>query len=105
VRVEDSAPFMAAKQNAPRLNLSPGTYVDQPSPKCCSRTRLRLFGKLENGPFVPCLGGKGWHDGYVSVCHAGSSVPPAAPLRDSGRGVFFSVELDSQSGSVNAPSS
>jgi hypothetical protein len=30
--------------------LSHGTFVDQPSPKCCSSTRIGLAEAEENGP-------------------------------------------------------
>src|SRR5271155_5450177 len=36
----ESADASGTKQNAPDSVLSLGTSVDQPSPKCCSRTRL-----------------------------------------------------------------
>ena len=46
------------KTKRPRLDLSLGTYVDQPSPKCCSKTRLLHDPKLVNGPCVPLYGTK-----------------------------------------------
>jgi hypothetical protein len=39
----------SGKTKRPRLDLSRGTFVDQPSPKCCSRTRVRLGEREENG--------------------------------------------------------
>jgi hypothetical protein len=40
------------KTKRPRLCLSHGTYVDQPSPKCCSITRLSRVHKRVHGPAV-----------------------------------------------------
>jgi hypothetical protein len=45
--------LFGAKQNAPDSK-SHGTYVDQPSPKCCSRTTLLAALKWGNGSSVPC---------------------------------------------------
>jgi hypothetical protein len=44
------------KTKRPRLCLSLGTYVDQPSPKCCSKTRLSRVDQPVYGPSVPCRG-------------------------------------------------
>ena len=41
---------MACKTKRPGLDLSLGTFVDQPSPKCCSRRRIDLPGENGNGP-------------------------------------------------------
>src|ERR1700730_5974856 len=41
--------FRAQKQNAPDSVMSHGAYVDQPSPKCCSRRRLRYDPVFVNG--------------------------------------------------------
>ncbi len=43
------------KTKRPRLGLSHGTYVDQPSPKCCSRTTLRMPQESGNGSDVLCM--------------------------------------------------
>jgi len=40
--------------------LSLGTSVDQPSPKCCSRTTLTLTPTPVNGSIVPCLARPDW---------------------------------------------
>jgi hypothetical protein len=42
----------ARKTKRPRLDLSLGTSVDQPSPKCCSKTTLFLTSETVNGPSV-----------------------------------------------------
>jgi hypothetical protein len=47
----------ACKTKRPRLNLSLGTSVDQPSPKCCSRRRLSQARKPVNGSTVLLLCG------------------------------------------------
>jgi hypothetical protein len=41
------------KTKRPRLGLSRGTYVDQPSPKCCSMTILDSVAAMRNGSNVP----------------------------------------------------
>ncbi len=46
------------KTKRPRLDLSLGTSVDQPSPKCCSRTTLTLLPLTVNGSLVPCMARK-----------------------------------------------
>src|SRR5450755_1385031 len=45
----------ARKTKRPRLSLRLGTYVDQPSPKCCSRRSIDAAAQPGNGPIVPCL--------------------------------------------------
>src|SRR5579859_8042200 len=54
-RVAGAGPIFARKTKRPRLDLSLGTSVDQPSPKCCSRTTLTLPPHPVNGPLVPYL--------------------------------------------------
>ena|ERR1700730_17781615 len=49
----DRIAILSTKQNAPGLDLSLGTYVDQPSPKCCSRRIIDAVEKVENGTRVP----------------------------------------------------
>ena len=44
--------WFGRKTKRPRLNLSLGTSVDQPSPKCCSRTTLTLGPDSWNGSRV-----------------------------------------------------
>src|SRR5271165_3301476 len=46
------------KTKRPRLNLSLGTSVDQPSPKCCSKTTLILTPDQVNGSPVPYMARK-----------------------------------------------
>lgn len=48
----------AGKTKRPRLNLSGGTFVDQPFPKCCSGISLTLSSDPVNGARVPCKGTK-----------------------------------------------
>jgi hypothetical protein len=43
---------MEHKTKRPRLDLSHGTPVDQPSPKCCSRKRLDQVDQLVYGTRV-----------------------------------------------------
>ncbi len=40
------------KTKRPRLDLSLGTFVDQPSPKCCSRKSIDSQARVENGTSV-----------------------------------------------------
>jgi hypothetical protein len=54
-----NAGVLARKTKRPRLDLSLGTYVDQPSPKCCSRRSIGGDGKVENGTGVLCPGTDG----------------------------------------------
>src|SRR3974390_57061 len=42
----------SVQNKTPPARLERGTYVDQPSPKCCSRRRLNVPGKSVNGPGV-----------------------------------------------------
>src|SRR5262252_807892 len=49
--------LFARKTKRPGLSLSPGTSVDQPSPKCCSRTTVD-WGAL-NGKWL--IRAKDWH--------------------------------------------
>jgi hypothetical protein len=51
-------PCFARKTKRPRLNLSLGTSVDQPSPKCCSRTTLVPTPSPVNGSPVPYMARK-----------------------------------------------
>ena len=51
--------FSRAKQNAPGLSWSRGASVDQPSPKCCSRTTLCLQPEIVNGSSVPSMARNG----------------------------------------------
>jgi hypothetical protein len=44
--------FSTCKTKRPGLSLSPGTSVDQPSHKCCSRTTLVPSPASVNGPYV-----------------------------------------------------
>jgi hypothetical protein len=41
------------KTKRPGLGLSRGTFVDQPSPKCCSRRSIRVGWQTVNGTLVP----------------------------------------------------
>jgi hypothetical protein len=41
---------LECKTKRPGLGLSHGTFVDQPSPKCCSRTRISRAAEKKNGP-------------------------------------------------------
>ena len=50
----------ARKTKRPRLDLSRGTSVDQPSPKCCSRTTLALPRQPVNGSPVPWMARTCW---------------------------------------------
>src|ERR1700685_1400357 len=43
----------SAQNKTPQTQSSHGTLVDQPSPKCCSRRRLKQGPKAVNGPVVP----------------------------------------------------
>jgi hypothetical protein len=45
-----------AKQNAPKTQMSRGTFADQPSPKCCSSRRVTLGRVSVNGTSVPVRG-------------------------------------------------
>src|SRR5271165_2463591 len=47
------AGLFSAQNKTPQTQLSHGTYVDQPSPKCCSRITLRPTRNWVNGPTVP----------------------------------------------------
>ena len=49
---DDGTEILARKTKRPRLNLSLGTSVDQPSPKCCSRTTVALPPGAVNGSSV-----------------------------------------------------
>jgi hypothetical protein len=53
------ADFLTCKTKRPGLSLSPGTSVDQPSPKCCSRTTLVPSPASVNGPSVLRVGTSG----------------------------------------------
>ena len=48
--------ILARKTKRPGLSLSPGASVDQPSPKCCSRTTLCLPPPTVNGSVVLSAG-------------------------------------------------
>jgi hypothetical protein len=50
----------SAKQNAPDSIKSPEASVDQPSPKCCSRTTLIPSPNPVNGSPVPCMARTWW---------------------------------------------
>jgi hypothetical protein len=54
------------KTKRPRLDLSLGTYVDQPSPKCCSRRIIDAVEKVENGTRVLSPGTDGWESIHPS---------------------------------------
>src|SRR5208283_1762471 len=56
----DSKLRFAYKTKRPRLSLSLGTSVDQPSPKCCSRTTLNVTPNPVNGSPVPYMARKWW---------------------------------------------
>src|ERR1017187_10573886 len=47
---------LARKTKRPRLDLSLGTYVAQPSPKGCSRRSIGGGGEVENGTGMVCPG-------------------------------------------------
>ena len=47
--------LFAGKTKRPRPGLGLGTSVDQPSPKCCSRTTIRHSEKVVYGPCVPYM--------------------------------------------------
>src|SRR5215471_20584262 len=51
--------LFARKTKRPGLSLSPGTSVDQPSPKCCSRTTLAGNPWTVNGSSVLRAGTSG----------------------------------------------
>jgi hypothetical protein len=51
--VDEVTQIFARKTKRPRLDLSLGTSVDQPSPKCCSRTTVALPPSTVNGSSVP----------------------------------------------------
>jgi len=44
-----------AQNKTPRARFESETYVDQPSPKCCSRKSIDTAGEVENGTEVPYL--------------------------------------------------
>ena len=45
-----------AQNKTPRTRFESETYVDQPSPKCCSRRSIDTAGEVENGTEVLYLG-------------------------------------------------
>ena len=45
-----------AQNKTPRTQFESETYVDQPSPKCCSRKSIDTAGEVENGTEVLYLG-------------------------------------------------
>src|SRR5580704_17718473 len=47
-------PGISAQNKTPQTQLSHGTLVDQPSPKCCSKTRLGQGLRPVNGTNVTC---------------------------------------------------
>src|ERR1700687_3238602 len=55
------------KTKRPRLDLSLGTFADQPSPKCCSIRRIGLVEEKENGPRVLWLGTEGPERGTSTI--------------------------------------
>ena len=55
----------ARKTKRPRLDLSRGTSVDQPSPKCCSRTTVTLTPCTVNGSLVPYPARTWWSRMFV----------------------------------------
>jgi len=48
----DGVTIFARKTKRPGLSLSPRTFVDQPSPKCCSIANVFLRPDPVNGPSV-----------------------------------------------------
>jgi hypothetical protein len=52
---EHGMEISARKTKRPGLSLSPRTFADQPSPKCCSIANLILTPDKVNGPSVPAM--------------------------------------------------
>src|SRR5215469_1983708 len=91
----------ARKTKRPRLSLESRASVDQPSPKCCSKTTLPLASGAVNGSLVPgmapfgdihnsvkthlleCGNGATMVLNRFSICLPASSLRPAAPIKDS----------------------
>ena len=66
------ATIFTHKTKRPRLNLSLGTSVDQPSPKCCSIANLSLTPDAVNGSSVPDMA----QMGSISQTAESTWLPP-----------------------------
>src|ERR1700733_1873565 len=100
---------MRAKQNVPDSVLSRGTFADQPSPKCCSKTTLISPRIYANGPLVPDVARKSYEikavaPGFRTQCRSvatrtvrrsqnGFPLPPCAEWN--GRDFSLSAPPDS----------
>ena len=78
--IRDHRQHPRQKTNVPDSVLSLGRNVDQPSPKCCSRTRLTLPVGFGNGPCVLWLGPEEW-DCKSQITMGGIPLPPSLVSR------------------------